>query len=176
MTVILMEIAALALDSHEQPILFLRPSAGEAVGDRVLPIWIGAPEAAAIMVAMGGDPPPRPMSYDLMNTLVERLDASVRQVAVTRLDSGTFYAEITLDTPAGVQVIDARPSDSVAIAVRSRSPILVSEAVLAEAGLPGEVLGPTGAGPRDGRTEETEHQVEEFNRFLDTVDPDDFRG
>lgn len=160
------ELASLAVDSRGQPVVVLRAVSPDVRPARLLPIWIGVQEATAIMLALEGAAPARPMSYDLMVRLLERLQASVRSVAVTALDSGTFYAEITLDTPTGVHVVDARPSDSVALAVRTDAPIFVAESVMAQAGL-AEVNPPS---------EDDESQLAEFSEFLDTVNPDDFRG
>lgn len=168
------DVAGLVLDSQEQPVVLLRPLEG-AGPRRILPIWIGLQEATAIMLALDGATTERPMSYDLMVRLLERLGASVRQVAVTRLEQGTFYAEITLDSPAGVQVIDARPSDSIALAVRTGAPILVAQAVLDEAGLPEEASEAADASAAS-ETPDADAQLDEFTRFLDTVNPDDFRG
>lgn len=171
MAVIQVEVATLALDSQEQPVLVLRPMAGDPRHNRVLPVWIGVQEATAIMLATEGATAARPMSYDLMCRLLDALGASVRRVAVTALRQGTFYAEITLDTPAGTRVIDARPSDSIALAVRTHAPIFVAEDVMDEAGLPEESPDAAEAEP-----EAAEPEIAEFSHFLDTVDPDDFRG
>ena len=93
--------------------------------------------------------------------------ATVLQVAVTKLEEGTFFAEITLETPSGIQVVDARPSDSIALAMRTEAPIYIAEEVLREAGVSENQLS-------EAQDEET--QIEEFTEFLDSVDPDDFRG
>jgi len=122
------------------------------------------------MLALEGATASRPMSYDLMARLLDVLNATVQQVAVTRLEEGTFFAEITLNTPNGIQVVDARPSDSIALAMRTESAIFVSESVLQEAGVPESQLGP------GDENADKESQIEEFHHFLDTVDPDDFRG
>ena len=166
------DVTGLVLDSQEQPVVLLRPSS-DAGPRRLLPIWIGPQEATAIMLALDGQATARPMSYELMVRLLERLGASVREVAITRLEQGTFYAEITLDAPGGVHVVDARPSDSIALAVRTGAPIVVAEQVLDEAGLAEER-------PADDAHSEpsadAEEQLAEFTRFLDDVNPDDFRG
>ena len=119
------------------------------------------------MLAQQGATAARPQSYDLMVRLIETMGAAVVQVAITRIEDGTFYAEITLATAAGEHVIDARPSDSIALASRTDSPIFVAADVLEEAGVKGLVVAPD--------DESTEDQVAEFGRFLDSVDPDDFR-
>lgn len=159
------QLASIAVDSRGQPVVVLAPLDAESGVRRLLPIWIGLPEASAIMLAVEGVQPARPQTYDLMTTLLERLDGEVSQVVVTKLEEGTFYAEITLVTPSGPQVIDARPSDSIALAVRVGAPIFVAEAVFADAGMPdAEAAG------------DEQHQLAEFHQFLDGVEPDDFRG
>ncbi len=159
------EIASVAVDSRGQPVVVLAPVGAEPVTRRLLPIWVGVPEATAIMMAVSGDTPARPQVYDLMTTLVERLGADVQKVVVTKLVNGTFFAEISLSTPSGEQLIDARPSDSLALAVRTGAPVFVAEAVFAEAGMPDA----EGAG--DEQT-----QLEAFHAFLDEVEPEDFTG
>lgn len=167
------QVDTLALDSQSQPVLVLRPLPGDPRHHRVLPVWIGVQEATAIMLVTEGATAPRPMSYDLMHRLLDALGATVRQVAVTALREGTFYAEITLDTPAGVRIIDARPSDSIALAVRTHAPIFVAEQVMDDAGLPEP---PDSDSDSDEAETEAEPDIAEFSHFLDTVNPDDFRG
>jgi bifunctional DNase/RNase len=159
------QLASLAVDSRGQPVVILAPAGSEPGARRLLPIWIGVPEASAIMLAVEGTAPARPQVYDLMATLVGRLGAEVKQVVVTKLDGGTYYAEIALGTPGGLEVIDARPSDSIALAVRVGAPIFVAEAVFAEAGMPDE----ESAG-------DEQSQLAAFHSFLEDVEPDDFRG
>lgn len=158
-------LASLAVDSRGLPVVILEPVAGDGEAHRLLPIWIGVQEATAIMLAAEGAVPPRPLVYDLMTTLIDRLDGRVQQVVVTKLEGGTFYAEITLRTNAGDELIDARPSDSIALAVRTGAPIFVAEAVFAAAG----VSDASTAG-------QEESEVAAFHEFLDSVEPDDFRG
>lgn len=159
------EVVSVAVDSRGQPVIVLAPVDADQGARRLLPIWVGMPEAAAIMMATTGEPPARPQVYDLMATLVARLGAAVEKVVVTRLENGTFFAELSLDTPQGSQVIDARPSDSIALAVRTGAPVFVAEAVFAEAGMPDV----EGAG--DEQTE-----LAAFQEFLADVEPDDFTG
>ena len=158
-------LSTLAVDSRGLPVVILEPVAAAGDARRVLPIWIGAPEATAIMLAAEGAVPPRPLVYDLMTTLIDRLGASVQEVAITKLQDGTYYAEITLLTRQGEEVIDARPSDSIALATRVGAPIYVAEAVFAEA----EVVDEATVGEEDS-------QVAAFHDFLNSVEPEDFRG
>jgi bifunctional DNase/RNase len=136
-----------------QPIVLLRESDGE----RYLPIWIGAPEASAIAMAQQGVTPARPMTHDLLRDVIAGLGARLVEVRITDLTDGVFYALLVFDT--GAQ-ISARPSDAIALALRTGTPVLGAEEVLDEAGL---------AIPA-----EDEAEVEKFREFLDQVSPEDF--
>jgi bifunctional DNase/RNase len=160
-------VLGVALDAEGQHIILLKPVRDAPGTGRVLPIWIGEQEATSTLFALGGDTPPRPLTHDLMKTLVESLGAHIERVDVTRITEGTFYAEITLVTPRGPLILDARPSDSVALAVRTEAPLFVADAVLEEAGIPAELVEPAPA---------EEEALDEFKRFLDDVDPEDFQG
>lgn len=168
-------VVGLAVDSRSQPLILLRPRTEPA--GRVLPIWIGAQEATSILIAIEGGEAPRPLSHDLMKSLLETLGAVVEQVAVTRIEDGTFYAEIVLQTPVGRRVLDARPSDAIALASRVDAPIRVAEEVLEEAGIVDDALGgDDAAGSPEERAAEEESKVAEFRRFLEDIDPEDFQG
>ncbi len=101
---------------------------------RVLPIFIGTPEATSILLALSGQEPPRPLAHDLMSSLLDHLEATVESVEVTGLSGGTFLAELTVSGPTGGHRLDSRPSDGIALAVRVGAPLFVSEDVLDEAG------------------------------------------
>ncbi len=158
-------IASLAVDARSQPVLILKPVDEDPGAGKVLPIWIGHQEATAIVLAVEGTTPPRPLVYDLFARLLRAVDAEVQRVEITRIEDGTFYAEISLRTPAGHRIIDARPSDSVALAVRVGAPIFVADAVMDEAGI-----------REPEPQEDDESEVAAFADFLDSVDPEDFRG
>jgi bifunctional DNase/RNase len=136
-----------------QPIVLLR----EVSGERYLPIWIGAVEATAIAFAQQGVVPPRPLTHDLMKDLLEALGQELTEVQITDMKDGVFYATLVLGS--GVEV-GARPSDSIALALRTGSRIVCAEEVLDEVGL---------AVPA-----EQEDEVERFREFLDHVTPEDF--
>ncbi|MFB7884042.1 bifunctional nuclease family protein [Microbacterium sp. NPDC056057] len=158
-------VAGVALDASGQHVLLLKP-VDQIPGDGfVLPIWIGQLEATSILVAVENADVPRPLAHDLMGLILTALDAVATKVEVTRIEDGTFYAEITLSTALGERIVDARPSDAVALACRVGAPIWVADAVLAEAGVP-DVLTETDAAER----------LDEFKRFLDEVEPEDFEG
>ena len=138
-----------------QPILLLR----ETSGDRYLPIWIGSVEATAIALEQQGVKPSRPLTHDLLKDVITAMSRRLEQVRITDLQGGTFFAELVFD--GGVKV-SARPSDSVALALRMGVPIHAEERVLAEAGL---II-----------PDEQEDEVEKFREFLDSISPEDFRG
>lgn len=142
-----------------QPIVLLR----EEEGARFLPIFIGPPEATAIVYALQGMETPRPMTHDLFTTVLEETGAEVRQVIITDLRDGTFFAELELVRGEETWTISSRPSDAIALAVRQpeQVPIFAEEAVLDEAGVLFD-------------QEEDEEQIEEFREFLDQVRPEDF--
>ncbi len=136
-----------------QPIVLVR----EVDGDRYVPICIGAVEATAIAYAQQGVTPPRPLTHDLLKDVLAAVSATLVQVEITRLDAGVFYADLVLGDGARVS---ARPSDAIALALRTGSPVLVADEVLEEAG----VVIP----------DEEEDEVEKFREFLDQISPEDF--
>lgn len=167
-------VLGLAVDAALQPVVLLTPlDTGD--GPRVVvPIWIGAQEAASIQIAVSGEEPARPLSHDLMQRLLERVGARVDRVDVTRIHEGTYYAELGLTTRDGRSTLDCRPSDAIALASRVGAPMFVAEAVLTEAGVAQEEE--SDADDDDGSDEESEEKVAEFRRFLDDVAPEDFQG
>src|SRR3954464_7403762 len=145
----------------KQPIVLLKTRDG----NKFLPIWIGHPEAAAILMKLQGANTPRPMTHDLLNDMLERLEVSCSQVAVTELRENTFYASITLRIDGRDVEIDSRPSDALALAVRTKAPIFAAEDVIAESGIEFE-----------DEVEDQEDVVNKFKEFLDQVTPEDFAG
>ena len=145
----------------KQPIVLLKT----ADGNKFLPIWIGHPEAAAILMKLQGAATPRPMTHDLFTDILSQLEARVVKIAVTELRENTFYAQITVAVDGTEIEIDSRPSDAIALAVRSDAPIYAAEAVIEESAIEFE--------QEDVDQEEV---VEEFKKFLDEVKPEDFSG
>jgi bifunctional DNase/RNase len=154
----------------KQPIVLLKTSDG----NKFLPIWIGHPEAAAILMKLQGSAPPRPMTHDLVTNILENLEAEVVRITVTELRENTFYACITLLQDGKEIEIDSRPSDAIAIAVRAEAKIFASDEVIEESGIEFE-----------GEAEEVEGGIArvpsladldpaEFRRFLDEVTPEQF--
>src|SRR5512140_2506248 len=151
------KIHSLGMDEkNHQPVVILR----EEDGHRVVPIWIGQPEATAILLAVQGVQPPRPLTHDLMLGVILATGYVVDRVEITRLEEGTFFAALILRGEERTLAVDARPSDSLALAVRSGCPVFVDEEVMRTAGVVPE--------------EEADQEVEAFRDFLDKVEPEDF--
>ena len=145
----------------KQPIVLLKT----ADGNKFLPIWIGHPEAAAILMKLQSQASARPMTHDLVSDMLEQLGASIKQITVTELRENTFYASIVLEIDGRPVEIDSRPSDALALAVRTQAPIFAAEDVIAESAIEFE-----------HEVEDTEEVVEKFKDFLDRVSPEDFMG
>ena len=143
----------------KQPIVLLKT----ADGNKFLPIWIGHPEAAAILMKLQGASTPRPMTHDLITDVIGELEAQCTRVAVTELRDNTFYASITLRINGQEVEIDSRPSDALAVAVRTSAPIFAAEDVIQESAIEFE-----------HEVEDTEEVVDKFKKFLDEVTPEDF--
>jgi bifunctional DNase/RNase len=144
------------------PMLLLREADGR---HRLLPIYIGSPEASAIHYALEGVVPPRPLTHDLfLNTLAE-LGATVTKVVVTEIRDRTYYAELHLATATGDRVISARPSDAIAIAVRCAAPMFASEALIDE----------VGQEPTLEPEDDADEIIDEFKDFIENVSPEDFQ-
>jgi uncharacterized protein len=143
----------------KQPIVLLKT----AEGSKFLPIWIGHPEAAAILMKLQGATAPRPLTHDLLVSILGELDADVVRVTVTELRDNTFYASITLQHDGAEIEIDSRSSDAIAVAVRAQAPIFAADAVIEESAIEFE-----------GDEVNEEEIVDEFKRFLDRVSAEDF--
>jgi len=136
-----------------QPIVLLK----ELDGVRYLPIWLGAAEATAIAFAQQEVLPPRPLTHDLFRNVLDSLKVNLQTVYLTELKDGVFYAQLNFGEG---ESISARPSDAIALALRTGSPILASEALLEEAGI--EI------------PDQSEDEIERFKEFLDEINPEDF--
>jgi bifunctional DNase/RNase len=157
-----MEVVGVRVEMpSNQPIVLLK----EIDGSRFVPLWVGAVEATAIAFAQQGVEPPRPLTHDLMNNLLDLLDATLTAVHLTEIKDGIFFATMLVrDSSGGQLTISARPSDAIALAVRSHSNILATQELLDEVG----IQIPQG----DGENQE----VEKFREFLDQINPEDFVG
>jgi bifunctional DNase/RNase len=152
-----MELAGVRVElPTNQPIVLLK----EKDGERYLPIWIGAAEAAAIALALQGVVTPRPMTHDLLKNILEDLGVTVNRIVVTELREGTFFAQLDIHRNGDSLEISSRPSDAIALAVRMTVPIFANEDVLSEASIliPGD----------------EDEEVEKFREFLENVTPEDF--
>lgn len=140
------------------PIVLLR----EQDGERFLPIWVGPVEAMAISSAMEGIAPPRPMTHDLLASVLDAVGATVRRIVVTDLRDNVFFADLVVGLGGREVIVSSRPSDAIALAVRTGAPVFASPAVLEEAGI-------------EIRDEESETEmVERFRELLEDVTVEDF--
>ena len=143
----------------KQPIVLLKA----ADGNKFLPIWIGHPEAAAILMKLQGASTPRPMTHDLLCDMLGELDVTCKQVSVTELRENTFYAQITLQVNGSEIEIDSRPSDAIALAVRADAKIFVADEVIDDSAI-----------EFNQEPEDSGEVIDEFKKFLENVTPEDF--
>jgi len=160
------KISGLAIDDRtKSPVVILK----EADGERVLPIWIGENEAKAIALELAGKKFTRPLTHDLMMSIIEGLHARVERVVISDLRDNTFFAVVLLQRDSEFASIDARPSDSIALALRARANIYVSDALLNQEG-PAQAA----RGLRSEQPQTDEQRAEELRRYLENLDPEDF--
>ena len=141
----------------KQPIVLLKT----IETNRFLPIWIGHPEASAILAKLQDSETPRPMTHDLFSSALGELDAEVVKVEVVEMKDSTFFARVVLRRDGEEVRLDARPSDAIALALRAKAPIFAADDVMEE-------------GEEDVATAEPEQLVEDFKQFLEDVRPEDF--
>jgi bifunctional DNase/RNase len=146
----------------KQPIVLLKT----AEGNKFLPIWIGHPEAAAILMKLQSATTPRPMTHDLVTDMLEQLGAQVVRITVTELRENTFFAQITVQQDGSEIDVDSRPSDAIALAIRADAPIYAADEVIEESAIEFE--------GDEINQEELEREVSKFKQFLDEVTPDEF--
>lgn len=153
-------VAQLGLDrTTNSPVVILR----EKDGARVLPIWIGPAEASAIAMELQGIKPPRPMTHDLLKTVITGLGASVRRILISALKDKTYFAELLLAREDHLFQLDARPSDSIALALRVNAPIFTDPDLLEQA--PDENAGPS---------PDPSLEADKLRDWLEKMDPEDF--
>jgi bifunctional DNase/RNase len=143
----------------KQPIVLLKT----AESNKFLPIWIGHPEAAAILMKLQDATPPRPLTHDLLVNILGELDAEVVRVTVTELRENTFHASITVAQNGTEVEVDSRSSDAIAVAVRVSAPIFAADSVIEESAI-----------EFDGEEVNEEEIVDEFKKFLEVVSAEDF--
>ena len=152
-----MKVDKLGIDllTHD-PVVILK----DMEGKRHLPILIGPFEATAIALALEGTQVPRPLSHDLMKSIIEALKAKVNKIVIHDIQENTFFAKVVLESSLGPLEIDARPSDSIALALRTNSPIYVTDQIILE--------------ESDEKGKEAQLEVNNFKKFIDDLKPSDF--
>ena len=168
---------------NKTPVVILK----EINGDRYLPILIGMFEASAIEMGIRETPLPRPMTHDLLNNIINHLQLTVEYILINKIEDSTFYANIVLYKENETMEVDARPSDAIALAIRTHAPILVEEEILSKAGIKmnphkaaerekGRTIeGDEGAFAPSGEPEISSDEAEErFRDFIDDLRPEDF--
>ena len=170
MTMVAMQVVGVRIEMpSNQPIVLLK----EIDGVRFLPIWVGAVEATAIAFAQQGVTPPRPLTHDLMQDIVESLDATLTAIQVTAIEEGVFMASLLLRDQYGKAIsVSARPSDAIALALRTHSNILADSDLLDNVGI--EIPDDVAEDARNASGESSE--MERFREFLDHINPEDFAG
>ena len=141
------------------PIVLLRERGGD---NRMIQIFIGGPEATAIAVALEGIEPRRPLTHDLLRIIIEEMGTVLDQVVITEVRDNVYFAELHLVVPGGTHIVSCRPSDAIALAVRTGATILVADEVIDTAGY------------LEASSDEPDDVVEQFKEFIDSVSPDDF--
>ena len=159
-------VSRLGLDSTTQSYVVILQ---EKEGQRVLPIWIGQPEAESIVMQMHNIKRPRPLTHDLCKSLIVGLGGQVRKIHITRVENNTYFAELHVARGGDMVQIDARPSDSIAIALRVEAPILVADDLLSDVQVEesGDVPGPE-------LRNATELSAEQLKEYLERLRPEDF--
>ncbi|MFW2330830.1 MAG: bifunctional nuclease family protein [Nitrospinota bacterium] len=157
------DIEGLAIDPlSNSPILFLKDNQS----DKSLPIWVGYSEATAIATEIEKLKMPRPMTHDLLKSIIDHLGATITEVFVNSLEENTFYAVLELNMNGKNISIDARPSDAIAIAIRAQCPIYVSKVLLESA---------TSIKPQDSANA-TDEEKEQFKHWIENIRPSDFKN
>lgn len=163
-----MELVGISVETQTNtPVVLLRESPEPK---RALPIFVGAPEAASIAYAVQGVEPPRPMTHDLLCQILDTLGAVVERVVISELRDSTFLAELHVRHAGELHALSARPSDAIAIAVRTKCALFADEAVVAEA----SVEFTDDDGPAESR--DPDELVDEFKQFIEQINPEDFGG
>ncbi len=161
------EVLSLAIDEKNQyPVVILQT----LDGSRRLPIWIGPPEASAIAMEVAGKKFPRPLTHDLLVSILKGLQAKVRRVEISDLRENTFYARITVEAAGQILSIDARPSDSIALALKTKTRIFAAEELLTDEL---DRLIKT-EGPAKAPEPSDEERAERLRKFIEDMNPKDF--
>ena len=160
-------VSRLGLDSSTQSYVVILQ---EKEGQRLLPIWIGQPEAESIVMQMHNVKRPRPLTHDLCKSLIVGLGGELRKVHISRVEKNTYYAELHIARNGDMVQVDARPSDSIAIALRLSAPIFASETLLTDVQVEEATDAPDFAALQD----EKELNAEQLKEYLERLRPEDF--
>lgn len=153
-----MQIHGINLDMlTNQPVIILK----DMENKRYLPIWIGQYEATAILMELQGIEAARPLTHDLLKNIIDHLHVTIDKIVIDDIEDGTFFAKIYINNSKGIEMIDARPSDAIALAVRLKAPIFAAEKVVEKATIASDL----GA----------EEEVQKFREFLEDINPEDFK-
>ncbi len=168
-----LSVARLGLDSVSKSYVVILQ---EKEGSRLLPIWIGQAEAESIVMHMKNIRPPRPMTHDLCRRLISGLGGALQRVQITKVEDNTYFAELHIQRGESVFQVDARPSDSIAIALRFDAPIFAPESLLSDIELEdSDDSGDSPAVPESQRTlEQRRLEAEELKEHLERMRPEDF--
>ncbi|MFH1453596.1 MAG: bifunctional nuclease family protein [Armatimonadota bacterium] len=154
-----MKVDKLGIDLiTRDPVVILK----DVESQRYLPILIGPFEATAIALALEGTPVPRPLTHDLMRSIIDSVGAKVLRVVIADIQDNTFYAKIVIESNSNIIEVDARPSDSIALSLRTNAPIYVSEKIILEESI------------IDKESEDQDYR--KFKKYLDNLKPEDFSG
>lgn len=170
-------VSRLGLDANTQSYVVVLQEKG---GDRLLPIWIGQPEAESIVMHMHNIKRTRPLTHDLCKSVIVGLGAKLRRVQITRVEKNTYYAELHLERSENVVRIDSRPSDSIAIALRLDAPIFADESLLMQAVEESEgedeesEIGASNTPDFTAAQKEAELNAEQLKAYLEHLRPEDF--
>ncbi len=169
-------VVKLGLDSVSNSYVVILQEKG---GERMLPIWIGQPEAESIVMEMNGIKAPRPLTHDLCKRLITGMGAALQRVQITKVQDNTYFAELHLQRGGDVVHIDARPSDSIAIALRLEAPIFAQESLLTsisveDAGAADEDEGPNISAQSQATQEQLRLDAEALKEYLEKMRPEDF--
>lgn len=168
------KVARLGLDSASKTYVVILQ---EKHGERLLPIWIGEPEAQSIVMQMNAIKRERPLTHDLCKSLIVGLGGTLRRVQITKVEKSTYYAELHVERDEQIVQIDARPSDSIAIALRLSAPIFAQESLLTMVESEGdepEFSSPASAAPPEAPAASEELSAEQLKAHLEKLRPEDF--
>ena len=175
-TMLPLDIASLAFDpSTQQPVLLLKLAGSPDPAERLVPISLGRPEAHAIITAANGISLSRPMTHDLLVSIMQAAGLSLTRVEISSFDKGTFLATLDLQRSSGERItIDARPSDAIALALRIHAPLFIADNVYQETSVKTQIAG-VESSMEDGVDFGPQKLLKDFHEFIQHIEPEDFR-